>query len=55
MVVSQLIIPTVSQMSARVDSLETSIQDLINGDASVPQSPTPGSFATGRKSSTSGG
>lgn len=31
----------VTQMSTRVDALEASIQDIINGDLSVPQSPTP--------------
>lgn len=30
-----------TQMSTRVDALEASIQDIINGDLSVPQSPTP--------------
>lgn len=39
-------------MSGRVDSLETSIQDLINGDVSVPQSPAPAGI--GRKSSANG-
>ena len=29
----------VNQMSTRVDALEASIQDIINGDVSVPQSP----------------
>jgi hypothetical protein len=33
----------VNQMSTRVDALEASIQDIINGDVvSVPQSPAPG-------------
>lgn len=32
----------VNQMSTRVDALEASIQDIINGDISVPQSPSPG-------------
>jgi hypothetical protein len=33
----------VNQMSTRVDALEASIQDIINGDVvSVPQSPSPG-------------
>ncbi|KAF8476470.1 heat shock factor binding protein 1-domain-containing protein [Gautieria morchelliformis] len=51
---SSQILDRMSQMSARVDSLETSIQDLINGDVSVPQSPAAGSSGVGRKSSTSG-
>lgn len=35
--------PAVTQMSTRVDALEASIQDIINGDVatSVPQSPSP--------------
>lgn len=33
--------PIVNQMSSRVDALENSIQDIINGDVSVPQSPSP--------------
>ena len=34
---------SVNQMSTRVDALEASIQDIINGDVvSVPQSPAPG-------------
>lgn len=44
----------VTQMSGRVDALEASIQDIINGDISsgpsVPQSPspgTPGGFGAG--------
>jgi hypothetical protein len=37
----------VDQMSTRVDALEASIQDIINGDVSVsvPQSPSPGTPA----------
>jgi hypothetical protein len=38
----------VNQMSTRVDALEASIQDIINGDAvSVPQSPAPQVGTTG--------
>jgi heat shock factor-binding protein 1 len=37
-----LLIGPVNQMSTRVDALEASIQDIINGDVSVPQSPSPG-------------
>lgn len=37
-----LFYPLVNQMSTRVDALEASIQDIINGDISVPQSPSPG-------------
>ncbi|ESK95947.1 heat shock factor-binding protein 1-like [Moniliophthora roreri MCA 2997] len=36
---STQILDRMSQMSSRVDALEASIQDIINGDA--PQSPTP--------------
>lgn len=43
---------TVNQMSSRVDALEASIQDIINGDisgagTSVPQSPSIGSLSQG--------
>ncbi|KAF8526211.1 heat shock factor binding protein 1-domain-containing protein [Hysterangium stoloniferum] len=40
---SAQILDRMTQMSARVDSLESSIQDLINGDmtGSAPQSPVP--------------
>ncbi|KAF5379760.1 hypothetical protein D9615_005747 [Tricholomella constricta] len=38
---STQILDRMSQMSTRVDALEASIQDIINGDVSVPQSPTP--------------
>ncbi|KAF8574940.1 hypothetical protein K439DRAFT_1250991, partial [Ramaria rubella] len=48
---STQILDRMSQMSARVDSLESSIQDLINGDVSVPQSPALGTPGLGRKSS----
>lgn len=46
-VTSVLIFFSVEQMSTRVDALETSIQDIINGDfsmtsTSLPQSPGPG-------------
>ncbi|KAF9266523.1 hypothetical protein L218DRAFT_858081 [Marasmius fiardii PR-910] len=37
---SSQILERMSQMSSRVDALEASIQDIINGD--VPASPTPG-------------
>ncbi|SJK99516.1 uncharacterized protein ARMOST_02821 [Armillaria ostoyae] len=39
---STQILDRMSQMSTRVDALEASIQDIINGDVSVPQSPSPG-------------
>jgi len=32
---------SVNQMSTRVDALELSIQDIINGDINVPASPGP--------------
>ncbi|KAG6850111.1 hypothetical protein H0H93_001032 [Arthromyces matolae] len=38
---STQILDRMSQMSTRVDALEASIQDIINGDASMPQSPSP--------------
>ncbi|KAJ3783224.1 heat shock factor binding protein 1-domain-containing protein [Lentinula boryana] len=38
---SSQILDRMNQMSTRVDALETSIQDIINGDLSVPQSPSP--------------
>ncbi|KAJ7746260.1 heat shock factor binding protein 1-domain-containing protein [Mycena metata] len=38
---STQILDRMSQMSTRVDALEASIQDIINGDVSVPQSPSP--------------
>ncbi|KAF6759829.1 heat shock factor binding protein 1-domain-containing protein [Ephemerocybe angulata] len=38
---SSQILDRMTQMSSRVDALETSIQDIINGDASTPQSPSP--------------
>ncbi|KAJ7590230.1 hypothetical protein C8J56DRAFT_937148 [Mycena floridula] len=38
---STQILDRMSQMSSRVDALELSIQDIINGDVSVPQSPSP--------------
>ncbi|KAF7977035.1 hypothetical protein HWV62_4794 [Athelia sp. TMB] len=37
----------VGQMSTRVDALEASIQDIINGDTSVPASPLPSSVSAG--------
>ncbi|KAJ7284391.1 heat shock factor binding protein 1-domain-containing protein [Mycena rebaudengoi] len=38
---STQILDRMTQMSTRVDALEASIQDIINGDVSVPQSPSP--------------
>ncbi|KAF7327326.1 Heat shock factor-binding protein 1 [Mycena kentingensis (nom. inval.)] len=38
---SSQILDRMNQMSTRVDALEASIQDIINGDLSVPQSPSP--------------
>ncbi|KAJ3546065.1 hypothetical protein NMY22_g2192 [Coprinellus aureogranulatus] len=38
---SSQILERMSQMSTRVDALESSIQDIINGDTSTPQSPSP--------------
>ncbi|TEB18901.1 hypothetical protein FA13DRAFT_1736891 [Coprinellus micaceus] len=38
---SSQILERMTQMSTRVDALESSIQDIINGDASTPQSPSP--------------
>ncbi|KAF8871757.1 heat shock factor binding protein 1-domain-containing protein, partial [Infundibulicybe gibba] len=38
---SSQILDRMTQMSTRVDSLEASIQDIINGDIGVPQSPSP--------------
>ncbi|KAJ3711335.1 heat shock factor binding protein 1-domain-containing protein [Lentinula raphanica] len=38
---SSQILDRMNQMSTRVDALESSIQDIINGDLSVPQSPSP--------------
>ncbi|TFK33453.1 hypothetical protein BDQ12DRAFT_727772 [Crucibulum laeve] len=45
---------SVSQMSTRVDALEASIQDIINGDVSVPQSPSPMPGTPGFRRSDSG-
>ncbi|KIL65692.1 hypothetical protein M378DRAFT_76556 [Amanita muscaria Koide BX008] len=42
---SNQILDRMNQMSTRVDALEAAIQDIINGDASVPQSPSPASNA----------
>ncbi|KAF9449752.1 hypothetical protein P691DRAFT_666871 [Macrolepiota fuliginosa MF-IS2] len=48
---STQILDRMSQMSSRVDALEASIQDIINGDissnASVPQSPSPAPSGSG--------
>jgi len=47
-------------MSSRVDALEASIQDIINGDissnvsTSIPQSPSPAPSASGVRKSESG-
>ncbi|KAF7311995.1 hypothetical protein MIND_00211400 [Mycena indigotica] len=38
---SSQILDRMNQMSSRVDALEASIQDIINGDIGVPQSPSP--------------
>ncbi|KAF8629965.1 hypothetical protein AX17_005531 [Amanita inopinata Kibby_2008] len=38
---SNQILERMSQMSSRVDALEASIQDIINGDINMPQSPSP--------------
>ncbi|EKM77992.1 hypothetical protein AGABI1DRAFT_114845 [Agaricus bisporus var. burnettii JB137-S8] len=51
---SKQILERMSEMSSRVDALEASIQDIINGDigggggvsTSVPQSPSPGPSAS---------
>ncbi|KAF4613803.1 hypothetical protein D9613_008052 [Agrocybe pediades] len=47
---SKQILDRMSQMSTRVDALEASIQDIINGDVSVPQSPSPGTPGVIRRS-----
>ncbi|PPQ95453.1 hypothetical protein CVT26_008472 [Gymnopilus dilepis] len=47
---SNQIIDRMNQMSSRVDALEASIQDIINGDISVPQSPSPGTPGGMRRS-----
>ncbi|KAK7037766.1 hypothetical protein VNI00_010727 [Paramarasmius palmivorus] len=46
---SSQILERMTQMSTRVDALEASIQDIINGD--VPQSPTPTGTPGGLKRS----
>ncbi|KAL9714488.1 hypothetical protein Ac2012v2_002803 [Leucoagaricus gongylophorus] len=57
---SKQILDRMSQMSSRVDALEASIQDIINGDIgnnvsmSVPQSPSPAPSAPGMRKSESG-
>ncbi|KAK0470658.1 hypothetical protein IW261DRAFT_1573093 [Armillaria novae-zelandiae] len=38
---STQILDRMTQMSSRVDVLEASIQDIVNGEVSVPQSPSP--------------
>ncbi|KIK58079.1 hypothetical protein GYMLUDRAFT_45627 [Collybiopsis luxurians FD-317 M1] len=38
---STQILDRMTQMSTRVDALEAAIQDIINGDLNIPQSPTP--------------
>ncbi|KAL0945457.1 hypothetical protein HGRIS_000947 [Hohenbuehelia grisea] len=38
---STQILDRMTQMSTRVDALEASIQDIINGDLNLPQSPSP--------------
>ncbi|KAF8151019.1 heat shock factor binding protein 1-domain-containing protein [Crassisporium funariophilum] len=48
---STQILDRMTQMSSRVDALEASIQDIINGDVvSVPQSPSPGTPGVMRRS-----
>ncbi|KAF9558834.1 hypothetical protein CPC08DRAFT_691667 [Agrocybe pediades] len=47
---SKQILDRMNQMSTRVDALEASIQDIINGDVSVPQSPSPGTPGVIRRS-----
>ncbi|KJA25042.1 hypothetical protein HYPSUDRAFT_135306 [Hypholoma sublateritium FD-334 SS-4] len=47
---STQILERMNQMSTRVDALEASIQDIINGDISVPQSPSPGTPGAIRRS-----
>ncbi|KAF8622001.1 hypothetical protein AX15_007355 [Amanita polypyramis BW_CC] len=42
---SNQILDRMNQMSSRVDALEAAIQDIINGDITVPQSPSPGQGA----------
>lgn len=45
--VSPFVQPSVMQMSSRVDALEASIQDIINGDISTQSNPpTPGPTST---------
>ncbi|PPQ63221.1 hypothetical protein CVT24_005681 [Panaeolus cyanescens] len=50
---STQILDRMSQMSTRVDALEASIQDIINGD-NVPQSPSPGTPGAIRRSDSNG-
>ncbi|KAF8727176.1 hypothetical protein AX14_007521 [Amanita brunnescens Koide BX004] len=38
---SNQILDRMNQMSSRVDALEAAIQDIINGDITAPQSPSP--------------
>ncbi|KIM39240.1 hypothetical protein M413DRAFT_447191 [Hebeloma cylindrosporum] len=47
---SNQILDRMNQMSTRVDALEASIQDIINGDISVPQSPSPATPGVIRRS-----
>ena len=49
-----IFILAVNQMSTRVDALETSIQDIINGDISVPASPVPSTPGTIRRTESAG-
>ncbi|RDB25825.1 Heat shock factor-binding protein 1 [Hypsizygus marmoreus] len=51
---SSQILDRMNQMSTRVDALEASIQDIINGDVSVPQSPSPAPATPGIRRSDSG-
>ncbi|KAF9532678.1 heat shock factor binding protein 1-domain-containing protein [Crepidotus variabilis] len=53
---SSQILERMNQMSTRVDALEMSIQDIINGDISVPTSPSPAPATPGgiRRAESSG-
>ncbi|KAF8896692.1 heat shock factor binding protein 1-domain-containing protein [Infundibulicybe gibba] len=51
---SSQILDRMTQMSTRVDSLEASIQDIINGDIGVPQSPSPVPATPGLRRSDTG-
>ncbi|KDQ24908.1 hypothetical protein PLEOSDRAFT_1107833 [Pleurotus ostreatus PC15] len=49
---SSQMIDRMTQMSSRVDNLEAAIQDIINADMSVPQSPSPAPGGTLRRNDT---